>query len=91
MGKKKKILTKEEVERKARYQWASINDIMDIGAIGRNKARDVLNVISDTFYDGKEKVKNGLVPMDMVLEYFNIKPSKSKKYIQENGVIIMRS
>lgn len=45
---------------------------MDIGAIGRNKAREVLNVISDQFYDGKSKVQNGLVPMDMVLDYFNI-------------------
>ena len=33
---------------------------------------EVLNVISDQFYDGKSKVQNGLVPMDMVLDYFNI-------------------
>lgn len=31
---------------------------MDIGAIGRNKAREVLNVISNQFYDGKSKVQN---------------------------------
>lgn len=47
MGKRRKILTKEEIEKIAEYQWASIKDIMDIGAIGRNKAREVLNVISD--------------------------------------------
>ena len=45
---------------------------MNIGAIGRNKARSVFNVISDKFYGEKDKVHNGLVPMDMVLEYFNI-------------------
>lgn len=45
---------------------------MNIGAIGRNKARSVFNVISDKFYSEKDKVHNGLVPMDMVLEYFNI-------------------
>ena len=72
MGKRRKILTKEEIEKIAEYQWASIKDIMDIGAIGRNKAREVLNVISNQFYDGKPKVQNGLVPMDMVLDYFNI-------------------
>lgn len=72
MGKRKKILTKEEIEKIAEYQWASVNDIMDIGAIGKNKAREVLNVLSDQFYDGKAKVQNGLVPMDMVLKDFNI-------------------
>lgn len=45
---------------------------MDIGAIGRNKSREVLNVINNQFYDGKSEVQNGLVPMDMVLDYFNI-------------------
>ena len=72
MGKKRKSLTKEEIDAIAKYQWANVTDIMNIGAMGRNKARDVLNVISDKLYDGRAKVKNGLVPMDMVLEYFNI-------------------
>lgn len=75
MVKKRKSITKEEIDVIAKYQWANVTDIMNIGAIGRNKARDVLNVISDKFYDGKAKVKNGLVPMDMVLEYFNISTS----------------
>jgi len=72
MSKKRKSLTKEEIDVIAQYQWANVTDIMNIGAIGRNKARDVLNVISEKFYEGKSKVQNGLVPMDMVLEYFNI-------------------
>ena len=38
MPKRRKILTKEEIEKIAEYQWASVKDIMDIGAIGRNKA-----------------------------------------------------
>ena len=75
MGKKRKSLTKEEIDVLAQYQWANITDIMNIGAIGRNKARDVLNVISEKFYEGKSKVQNRLVPMDMVLEYFNISTS----------------
>ena len=72
MGKKRKSLTKEEIDIIAQYQWANITDIMNIGAIGRNKARNVFNVISEKFYEGKSKVQNGLVPMDMVLDYFNI-------------------
>lgn len=72
MSKKRKSLTKEEIDVIAQYQWANITDIMNIGAIGRNKARDVFNIISDMFYGEKDKVHNGLVPMDMVLEYFCI-------------------
>ena len=73
MPVKRKSLTKEEIEVSAQYQWASIKDIMDIGAIGRNKARNIFNLISDNYYSDKYKVKNWLVPMDLVLEYFNIK------------------
>lgn len=80
MGKKRKSLTKEEIDVLAQYQWANVTDIMNIGAIGRNKARDVLNIISEKFYEGKYKVQNGLVPMDMVLEYFNI--SRTSKEIE---------
>lgn len=39
MGKKRKSLTKEEIDVLAQYQWANVTDIMNIGAIGRNKAR----------------------------------------------------
>ena len=53
MGKKRKSLTKEEIDVIAQYQWANITDIMNIGAIGRNKARNVFNVISDKFYGEK--------------------------------------
>ena len=28
-------------------QWATVQDIMKIGAVGRNKARDIKNKISD--------------------------------------------
>lgn len=45
---------------------------MDIGAIGKNNARIILNEIMDAYYGNREKIKNGLVPMNMVLEYFDI-------------------
>ena len=45
MGKRRKVLTKNEIKDIAQYQWASIKDIMDIGAIGKNNARVVLNEI----------------------------------------------
>ena len=83
MAKKRKILTKEEIASISEYQWANIKNIMDIGAIGRNKAREVFNIISDNYYRDKSKVQNGLVPMDMVLDYFNI--SKIKHGDAMNG------
>ena len=72
MGKRRKVLTKNEILEIAQYQWANIRDIMDIGAIGKNNARVILNEIMDTYYGNREKIKNGLVPMRMVLEYFDI-------------------
>ena len=72
MGKRRKVLTKNEILDIAQYQWANIRDIMDIGAIGKNNARVILNEIMDTYYGNREKIKNGLVPMRMVLEYFDI-------------------
>ena len=72
MGKRRKVLTKNEILDIAQYQWANIRDIMDIGAIGKNNARVILNEIKDAYYGNREKIKNGLVPMSMVLEYFDI-------------------
>ncbi len=72
MGKRRKVLTKNEIKDIAQYQWASIKDIMDIGAIGKNNARVVLNEIMNVYYQDRERIKNGLVPMSMVLDYFNI-------------------
>lgn len=72
MGKRRKILTKQEILNISQYQWANIKDIMDIGAVGKNNARIILNKIMDDYYGDREKIKNGLVPMIMVLDYFNI-------------------
>ena len=77
MGKRRKVLTKNEIKDIAQYQWANIKDIMDIGAIGKNNARVVLNEIMNVYYQDREKIKNGLVPMSMVLDYFNISVESS--------------
>lgn len=72
MCRRRKVLTQNEIKEIAKYQWANINDIMDIGAIGKNNARIILNEIMDIYYKDREKIKNGLVPMQLVLKYFNI-------------------
>ena len=79
MCKRRKILTKEEIKNIAQYQWASINDIMDIGAIGKNKTREVLRIISNDYNKERMIIQSGLVPMNMVLNYFNIKILESDK------------
>ena len=56
MCKRRKILTKEEIENIAQYQWASINDIMDIGAIGKNKESEVLKLWKEIKNGTKKKV-----------------------------------
>lgn len=79
MCKRRKILTKEEIENIAQYQWASINDIIDIGAIGKNKASEILKIISSEYNKERTIIQSGLVPMNMVLNYFNIKILESDK------------
>ena len=78
MGKRRKVLTKEEIKEITKYQWADINAIMNIGAIGRNNARVILNKLVNEYYQDREKIKNGLVPMQMVLDYFNVDYSNEK-------------
>ena len=75
MGKRRKVLTKNEILDIAQYQWANIRDIMDIGAIGKNNARIILNEIMDAYYGNREKIKNGLT--DDIVAYVN-------EQVQEN-------
>lgn len=44
--KSKTILSAEETLEILNSQWATVQDIMKIGAVGRNKARDIINKIS---------------------------------------------
>ena len=53
-------------------QWATIQDIMKIGALGRNKARNIKNEIERNIIDQGLKLPNNLVPMEKVIEYFKI-------------------
>ena len=53
-------------------QWATIQDIMKIGALGRNKARNIKNEIERNIIAQGLKLPNNLVPMEKVIEYFKI-------------------
>lgn len=66
-------LTAEQILQIESSQWASAQDIMKIGSVGRNKAYAIRNEITISLYGDDSKVRNrGLVPMVEVLKYFNI-------------------
>lgn len=69
--KSKTILSAEETL-EILSQWATVQDIMKIGAVGRNKARDIKNKISDEIISSGFKLPNNLVPMEKVIDYFKI-------------------
>ena len=57
----------------ASSQWASTNDIMKLGSVGRNKAHAIRSEIACNLYGDSSRVRNrGLVPMSEVLKYFGI-------------------
>ncbi len=66
-------LTAEQILQVASSQWASANDIMKLGSVGRNKAYAIRSEIALSLYGDDSKLRNrGLVPMNEVLKYFNI-------------------
>lgn len=70
--KSKTIIQADEMLEILNKQWATIQDIMKIGALGRNKARNIKNEIERNIIDQGLKLPNNLVPMEKVIEYFKI-------------------
>lgn len=70
--KSKTIIQADEMLEILNKQWATIQDIMKIGALGRNKARYIKNEIERNIKDQGLKLPNNLVPMEKVIEYFKI-------------------
>ena len=70
--KSKKILQADQMLITLNKQWATIQDIMLVGSLGRNKARDIKNEIARKIEAEGKKLPNNLVPMEKVIEYFNI-------------------
>ena len=70
--KSKTILSADEMLVTLNSQWATIQDIMKIGSVGRNKARDIKNKIAGDIEANGMKLPNNLVPMESVIEYFKI-------------------
>ena len=70
--KSKTILQADQMLTTLNKQWATIQDIMLVGSLGRNKARDIKNEIARKIETEGKKLPNNLVPMEKVIEYFNI-------------------
>ena len=70
--KSKTIIQADEMLELLNKQWATIQDIMKIGALGRNKARNIKNEIERNIIAQGLKLPNNLVPMEKVIEYFKI-------------------
>ncbi len=70
--KSKTILQADQMLTTLNKQWATIQDIMLVGSLGRNKARDIKNEITKKIEAEGKSLPNNLVPMEKVIEYFNI-------------------
>lgn len=62
------------------YQWATTNDVMEIGCCGITRATSIKEKIKQQVKEetGKDLPKH-LVPMSKVVEYFNIDINYLKK------------
>lgn len=53
-------------------QWATTNDIMQLGFVGYSNARKISNVIKNNLVEKGYSLPRGLVPMKEVIKFFNI-------------------
>lgn len=60
-------------------QWATVNDIMLIGHVGKNKAQKIKREIKEELEASKINLPYGLVPMEKVVDYFKININYLKK------------
>lgn len=60
-------------------QWASTKDIMKIGAVGENRAYLIKKQIQKQVETQGKLLPSGLVPMEFVVDYFQININYLKK------------
>ncbi len=65
-------MTANELLDAVNSQWATTRDIMLIGAVGINKARQIRNVIEREINESGFSLPKRFVPMEKVIEYFKI-------------------
>ena len=65
-------MTATELLEAVNHQWATVDDIMRIGAVGINKARLIRNVIEKEINESGYILPKRLIPMQKVIDHFNI-------------------
>lgn len=60
-------------------QWATTNDIMQLGFVCYSNARKISNVIKNNLVEKGYSLPRGLVPMKEVIKFFNIDINYLKK------------
>ncbi len=65
-------------------QWADAKDVMAIGGCGYTKALKIKNDIKRDLESKGYRVSRNLIPMEKVIEYFNININYLKKVAKEN-------
>jgi hypothetical protein len=69
MPKIRKSISNNELIKLSEKVWANVDDIMNIGSVGKNKAREIFREIKK---DYKCNISSSFVPMTMAFEYFHI-------------------
>lgn len=76
-------LSADELLNVINKQWATTNDIMSIGSVGYHRALKIRKTIAEEI--GTERLPKYLVPMEFVVDYFNINVSYLKKVGKSNS------
>ena len=75
----KKKLSANELLEIINAQWATTKDIKLIGSIGTNRANEIRQEIELKIKNNGKRLPRGLVPMEYVIEYFDININYLKK------------
>lgn len=68
-----------------RKQWATVNDIRSLGGTGINKAQTIKKQIKEEIEKTGKKLPHGVVPMEKVVEYYDININYLKKVSIKEG------
>ena len=68
-----------------RKQWATVEDIQLLGRTGINKAQTIKKQIKEEIEKTGKKLPYGVVPMEKVVEYYDININYLKKVSIKEG------
>ena len=72
-------LTAQEILDVVNSQWATKDVIMKIACVGEKTAQEIFQAIEEQVLSSGYKLPPNLIPMDKVVDYFNININYLKK------------